>query len=133
MSKLLQNFQEFYRENSEIWLEKFAYKEAGPHLLLMAFLQRIINAKGILHREYGLGRRRIDLMVEFGGEKICIETKVYRDNRTKEKGIEQLKDYMDKCGAKEGHLVIFDRKSDKNWDEKIYCEKVDEKIKVWGM
>jgi hypothetical protein len=99
----------------------------------MAFLQRIINGGGTLHREYGLGMRRIDLMVEFGGEKFCIETKVFRDKNTKEKGLEQLKDYMDKCGAKEGHLIIFDRKSDKKWDEKIYCEVISDKIKVWGM
>jgi hypothetical protein len=27
---------------------------------------------------------------------------------------------MDKVGAREGWLVIFDRKSGKSWDEKIY-------------
>ena len=133
LSKLLERFQTFYRENSEVWLDKFAYKEAGPHLLLMAFLQRIINGGGTLHREYGLGMRRIDLMVEFGGEKFCIETKVFRNQKTKEDGIKQLSDYMDKCGAKEGHLIIFDRKADRNWDDKIYCEKISDKIKVWGM
>jgi len=133
LSKLLKRFQTFYRENSEVWLDKFAYKEAGPHLLLMAFLQRIINGGGTLHREYGLGMRRIDLMVEFGGEKFCIETKVFRNSKTKDDGIKQLSDYMDKCGAKEGHLIIFDRKSDKKWEEKIYSEIIDDKIKVWGM
>jgi hypothetical protein len=38
MHKLLKEFQQFYRENSAIWLEKFEYKEAGPHLIVMAFL-----------------------------------------------------------------------------------------------
>jgi len=133
LSKLLIRFQTFYRENSEVWLDKFAYKEAGPHLLLMAFLQRIINGGGTLHREYGLGMRRIDLMIEFGGEKFCIETKVFRNQKTKEDGLKQLQDYMDKCGAKEGHLIIFDRKSEKKWEEKIYNETINDKIKVWGM
>ncbi|MFM8333003.1 MAG: ATP-binding protein, partial [Candidatus Methylumidiphilus sp.] len=41
MPKLLAAFQQFFRENSEIWLERFDYKEAGPHLLMQAFLQRI--------------------------------------------------------------------------------------------
>ncbi|MBM3198934.1 MAG: AAA family ATPase, partial [Chlamydiae bacterium] len=54
MHKLLEGFTAFYRENSEIWLEKFAYKEAGPHILLLAFLQRIINGGGRIHREYAL-------------------------------------------------------------------------------
>ena len=49
MSKLLAAFQQFFRENSEAWLERFDYKEAGPQLLLQAFLQRIVNG-GRLHR-----------------------------------------------------------------------------------
>ena len=44
--KLLEAFQQFFRENSESWLECFDYKEAGPQLLMQAFLQRIINGGG---------------------------------------------------------------------------------------
>ena len=43
MPKLLKAFQEFFREHSESWVEGLEYKEAGPQLLLQAFLQRIIN------------------------------------------------------------------------------------------
>lgn len=43
---LLQAFQQFFRENSEIWLERFDYQKAGPHLLMQAFLQRIVNGGG---------------------------------------------------------------------------------------
>ena len=56
--KLLRAFQQFYIENCEVWLERFQYKEAGPRLLLQAFLQRIINDGGRLNREYGIGRGR---------------------------------------------------------------------------
>ncbi|MDD4893613.1 MAG: hypothetical protein PHH73_06390, partial [Candidatus Rickettsiella isopodorum] len=65
MNKLLESFTQFFREHSDAWLEKFEYKEAGPHLLLMAFLQRIINGSGKIHREYALGRRRMDLLIEW--------------------------------------------------------------------
>ena len=34
MDKLLAAFQEFFREHSEHWVERFQYKEAGPQLLL---------------------------------------------------------------------------------------------------
>jgi hypothetical protein len=67
MQKLLEAFTQFFREHSDAWLEKFDYKEAGPHLLLMAFLQRIINGGGKIHREYALGRKRMDLLVEWPG------------------------------------------------------------------
>lgn len=38
-------------------------KEAGPQLLLQAFLQRIVNGGGRIEREYGLGRMRTDLLI----------------------------------------------------------------------
>ena len=63
LPKLLAAFQQFFRENSEVWLERFDYKEAGPQLLMQAFLQRIVNGGGRVEREYGLGRMRTDLLV----------------------------------------------------------------------
>ncbi len=63
LPKLLAAFQQFFREHSESWLERFQYQEAGPQLLLQAFLQRIVNGGGRVEREYGLGRMRTDLLV----------------------------------------------------------------------
>ncbi|MBF0239734.1 MAG: hypothetical protein HQM12_18700 [SAR324 cluster bacterium] len=78
--KLLGAFQEFFREHSQSWLERFQYKEAGPQLLMQAFLQRIINGGGRLEREYGLGLKRTDLLVIWpfsgGKQKTVIELKV---------------------------------------------------------
>src|SRR5205085_3007690 len=106
MHKLLQAFTQFYRENSEIWLEKFDYKESGPHLLLMAFLQRVINGGGKIHREYALGRKRVDLLIEWSSfvkttadkppQRIVIELKIRRSEKTIEEGLEQTAQYMDK-------------------------------------
>lgn len=50
---LLAAFQAFFREH---WVTRFGYQEAGPQLLLQAFLQRIVNNDGRIEREYGLGR-----------------------------------------------------------------------------
>ncbi|MCP4373508.1 MAG: hypothetical protein GY797_36205, partial [Deltaproteobacteria bacterium] len=55
MTVLLQDFQQFWRENSDIWQEKFDYKEAAPHLILQAFLQRILNNGGHIIREMAGG------------------------------------------------------------------------------
>ena len=38
LPKLLDAFQQFFRENSDIWIERFDYQEAGPQLLMQAFL-----------------------------------------------------------------------------------------------
>ena len=136
MHKLFAAFTQFYRENSEIWLEKFDYKESGPHLLLMAFLQRVINGGGKIHREYALGRKRVDLLVEFHTQRIVVELKIKRGEKTLSEGLEQTAAYMDTNNATEGHLVIFDRTVDKSWDEKIStAEKTFDKhiITVWYM
>jgi hypothetical protein len=43
MGKLLADWQAFWREGGHVAAKGFTYREAGPHLMLMAFLQRTIN------------------------------------------------------------------------------------------
>ena len=142
MHKLLAAFQEFFREHSEHWVERFQYKEAGQQLLLQAFLQRIVNSGGRIEREYGLGRRRTDLLVfwPYSGavQKVVIELKVVHRGieQTITVGVEQTWEYMDRCGAQEGYLVVFDRAPDKSWEEKLFQRQASYKghtIQVWGM
>ncbi len=136
MHKLLEKFTHFYRENSATWLADFQYKESGPHLLMMAFLQRVINGGGTIHREYALDRKRVDLLLHWHAQRIVIELKVKRGNKTLEEGLLQTAEYMDIANATEGHLVIFDGSSGKSWDEKIFTQQhVVGKytITVWGM
>ena len=154
MAALLQAFQEFFQQHNEHWLERFQYKEAGPQLLLQAFLQRIINGGGRIEREYGLGRGRTDLLViwplpdatgnppvspfsQGPKQNIVLELKIQHNSRqtTIEKGLKQTAAYMDRCGAKEGHLLIFDQDPARSWSEKIYQESHQEQgfsITVWG-
>ena len=153
MVKLLTAFQQFFREHSEHWVDRFDYKEAGPQLLLQAFLQRIVNGGGRIEREYGLGKMRTDLLVIWpvppsplgrgvGGEgaiqKIVLELKLLHKSleQTLAAGLEQTWQYLDRCGAGEGHLVIFDRTPNKPWDDKLFTHQETVKgqmITVWGM
>ena len=126
MTKLLTAFGAFFGEHAEHWLGRFSdYPEAGPQLILQAYLQRVVNGGGRIEREYGLGRGRTDLLVlwprEAGQpsdlwERFVVECKVLRDSgsleRTVERGVEQTLGYMAKCGADEGHLVVIDRRAD---------------------
>jgi hypothetical protein len=134
--KLLERFTEFYRENSSTWLADFQYKESGPHILLMAFMQRVINGGGTIHREYALDRKRVDLLISWGTQRIVIELKVNRGSKAREEGLLQTAEYMDISNATEGHLVIFDRDLEKSWEKKIYHqqEQVEGKtIDIWGL
>ncbi len=142
MDKLLVAFQEFFRKNFEHWIDGFEYSEAGPQLLLQAFLQRIVNSGGRVEREYGLGRQRTDILIlwqyQGGKQEVIIELKLLYGSleTTIEKGLEQTREYMDKCGAKEGYLLIFDRTAGVSWDEKIFKQEKtfkDVRINVYGM
>jgi hypothetical protein len=82
MGKLMQDWQEFWREDGHLAAEGFLYREAGPHLMLMAFLQRIVNGGGRIEREYGLGRGSLDLLVFWKNDRHLIELKIRRGPRT---------------------------------------------------
>jgi hypothetical protein len=123
MDYLLQDFQQFWRENSDIWIDRFQYKEAAPHLILQAFLQRIINGGGHIIREMAAGTGRSDLCLVYEGKKYPVELKIWRGEKTLKEGIEQTLRYMDTFGCTEGWLVIFDRRPEIDWDNKIYMKK----------
>ena len=128
MTCLMQDFQSFWRENSEIWIERYQYKEAAPQLIMQAFLQRVVNGGEII-REFAAGYRRIDLCVKYEGQKYPVELKLRRTAKTEENSHDQILDYMDTLGVKEGWLVIFDRRVDMDWNTKIYLktEKIEDK------
>lgn len=134
VAALIEAFIEFYRENSAIWLKKFEYQEAGPHLLMMAFLQRVINGGGAIQREYALGSRRVDILIRWRRQKIVIELKIHYKARSLSDGLQQTAAYMDIAQTSEGHLILFNRNTKKSWQSKIYhrTEIVDDKvIHVW--
>ncbi len=147
MDKLLSAFQQFFRENSESWLQRYAYHEAGPQLLLQAFLQRVVNGGGRIAREYGLGRGRTDLFLQwplsdqgFTGpmQQVVLELKLQHKGKaaTLAAGLEQTARYCDQCGADSAHLLVFDRTPGVDWDSKIYREQHthgNRVITVWGM
>ena len=140
---LIAAFQEFFREHSEHWVQRFEqYHEAGPQLLLQAHLQRIVNGGGRIEREYALGRGRTDLLIVWprGGRerRFVVECKVLRKDleRTIAEGMEQTRGYMDRCAAEAGHLVVFDRTPDRPWADKIFRRAPSEAgvpVTVWGM
>ena len=129
---LLSAFQGYFREHAESWVQRYGHAEAGPQLVLHAYLQRVVNSGGRIGREYAVGRGRTDLLIEWGRgggspvrpRKYVIECKVRRENVGWEsllrEGREQTAQYMDRCGAAAGHLLIFDSRPDRSWDERLF-------------
>ncbi|MDR2439803.1 MAG: hypothetical protein LBE12_10600, partial [Planctomycetaceae bacterium] len=120
---LMRDFQQFWRENGDIYIKQYTYKEAAPHLILMAFLQRVMNGGGQIFREMSAGSGRLDLLLVYDDKKYPIELKIRYSEKYIEKGLEQTARYMDIHGCEEGWLVVFDQRKRIKWDTKIYMKK----------
>jgi type II secretory pathway predicted ATPase ExeA len=119
MPMLMSAWQKFWRKDGHLASEGFGYRESGPHLMLMAFLQRVVNGGGRVEREYGLGRGALDLIIEWRGARHAIEVKLRRDTETEADALEQVDGYLDKAGLAEGWLVMFDLRSTLPWVERL--------------
>jgi hypothetical protein len=124
---LIGDFQKYWRENSGIWEECYAaesykYPEAAPHLVMHAFLRRVVNGGGDVVREMALEKTRADLCIVYNGQKYPIELKILQNEKKRSESLNQILSYMDKCGSDTGWLVIFDRDKEKLWGEKIYMK-----------
>ena len=145
---MLAGFQQFYRENSEVWRNRATYEEAAPQLLLQAWLQRVVNGGGRIEREYALGRGRADIFVRYfyddhgkrAEQRFVVEMKVKRGTleATIEEGLAQTANYADTCQPDEAHLIVVDPSpaSTRSWDEKVFALERNahgRQITVWGM
>ena len=145
---LLSAFQVYFREHAESWVERYGHAEAGPQLVLHAYLHRVVNSGGRIGLEYAVGRGRTDLLIEWRQtvrgqvqiRKYVIECKVRTARvgleRLIREGLEQTAAYMDRCGAEAGHLVILDLRPGVSWEERLFRkdpEPSESAVTVWGL
>jgi hypothetical protein len=141
MDSLLKEFQKFWRRYSEIWEAKSDYTEAFPHLLLLAFMQRILNGGGRIDREVGAGRGRMDLFVEYEAYRCVIELKIRHDYDGYDllllEALEQTLRYRDHFDKNiPAYLLIFDRRSESKkapWEERITWDENVDGVTVAGL
>ncbi|MEZ4301704.1 MAG: ATP-binding protein [Polyangiaceae bacterium] len=117
--RMMRAFGRFWREHGEMLATHMPYPEAGPQLVLMAFMQRVVNGGGYIDREYGIGRGRVDLLVRFpyaksdgvrAEQRRAVEVKVWRkgEKNPLTKGLSQMDEYLSRLAMSRGTLVIFD-------------------------
>ncbi len=112
-ARLLAAFLAFWRQHGEPLIASAPYHEVAPHLVLMAFLHRVVNGGGSIEREYAIGSGRMDLLVRYRGHAVAIELKVWRDHEPDPlaDGLAQLDRYLAGLALDRGWLVVFDRRS----------------------
>lgn len=124
VKKLFEGFAEFWKQHGELLAPRMAYSEAAAQLVLVGFLHKIVNGGGLVEREIGVGKKRIDMMVQWPytdengkkqAQKLAVEIKVWRDRDKKGdplvQGLKQIDEYLARLGLDEGTLVIFDTRS----------------------
>jgi len=146
---LLTLFKDFWNENTGIWGSNIAgYQEAAPQLITQAFLQRVANGKGFISREYGLSRKRTDLMLKWQYEKegqlviqnVVMELKIIHQKLNYQKvlneAIIQTANYAKICGVKQANILIFDRDKSQNWSADEANEVIEHdgiSLEIWKL
>ena len=106
MKKVLErfcvHFNEIYDKNDAKFIEKQGRK------FFLFFLKPIINGTGNFYVEAETrDERRMDVVVDYAGERFVIELKIWRGESYNEQGEEQLSEYLDYFGLERGYLVSF--------------------------
>ena len=118
---ILSEFAVWWKENAEVMLTGHVYHEVAAQIVFMAWLQRVVNGGGIIDREYGVGRGRMDVLIRWPlpgaknsreWQREPIELKVWAKGKPDPltQGLEQLERYLDGLGLTKGTLVVFDRR-----------------------
>lgn len=124
---LFEAFVAFWRRHAEPLVRGQSYPEIAPHIVLMAYLQRVVNGGAMIEREYAAGSGRMDLCIRWplgdAEQLVAIELKVWREKKSDpiHEGLAQLDGYLGRLGLREGFLVIFDRRlsaEEVPWDER---------------
>jgi hypothetical protein len=102
MKKFVEYFDEIYGDN----VENFDEDEGRRRFLL--YLRPIINGTGNYYIEAETrNSRRMDVVVDYSGERFIIELKIWRGNAYNERGEEQLADYLDYFKLKKGYMLSY--------------------------
>ena len=138
ISRLLSDFQQFYRENASLWSDAFHCTAASWQLLLHVYLQRVIDGGGTLDWDYG--SKRPDFLIRWplaNGEQIFIVECMERSktNAADARKIAMLYRHMGRTGAESGHLVLFGHPYARKWEETIYRQEIRAEkspITIWA-
>ena len=119
MEKILLKFQQFMKENYSTRDKEFL--ERHGVLLFLAFIKPIINGVGFDYKEVQISEeRRLDIVISYNQHKYVIETKIWYGEIAHQKGLMQLKNYLDIEGLDKGYLLIFNFNKGKEYTDNEY-------------
>ena len=118
LEKILCKFQEVIKEkysSDDVW-KSDEFLENELRMMFLIFLKPIINGMGFAFKEVQTGaEKRLDIIVVFKDEKFVIELKIWRGDEAHQKGIQQLKRYMQAESVNKGYMLILVKKKEKDF------------------
>ncbi|MCB0599105.1 MAG: AAA-like domain-containing protein [Lewinellaceae bacterium] len=130
LKNVLLGFQQFMKENYS--KKDTIFLEREGRLLFLSFLKPIINGKGFDFKEPNVAEeRRMNVVVTFAAQRYVVELKRWEGEAYHQKGLQQLSDYLDTYSLKEGFLLIFDFRKEKEYKEELIQYKDKQIFAVW--
>lgn len=127
---ILERFQTFMQEHYSHRDIQFLEREG--RFIFLAYLRPIINGKGFDFKEPLVGdERRMDIVITYQNKRYVIELKIWRGAKYHQTELQQLSDYLDTYALKEGYLLIYDFRKEKEYKEERITFKDKELFAVW--
>ena len=73
----------------------------------------------------------MNVVVTFAAQRYVVELKRWEGEAYHQKGLQQLSDYLDTYSLKEGFLLIFDFRKEKEYKEELIQYKDKQIFAVW--
>jgi hypothetical protein len=106
METILRRFVTVYDDLYHGQDAKFDEEEGRRRFLL--FVRAIINGTGNYYVEAETrNRERMDLVIDYLGERFVVELKIWRGNSYNERGEQQLSNYLDYYHLQKGYMLSF--------------------------
>ena len=102
LERFVRHFGDIYGECSD------KFKEEDGRRLFLLYLKPTINGTGNYYIESRTrNMERTDVIVDYRGEQMVIELKIWRGNAYNERGEKQLMDYLEHYHLKKGYMLSY--------------------------
>ena len=102
LEKFVIHFDDLYGDCTD------RFKEEDGRRYFLLYLRPIINGIGNYYIESRTrNMERTDVVIDYNGEQIVVELKIWRGNAYKERGEEQLEGYLEHYHLKKGYMLSY--------------------------
>ena len=102
LERFVVSFDDLYGDNYD------AFDEDEGRRRFLLYIRPIINGTGNYYVEAQTrNNRRMDVVIDYLGERFVVELKIWRGNSYNERGEEQLSDYLDYFHIQKGYMLSY--------------------------